>query len=412
MNAYHNYLNELINKNKLEFSSNNELNWVNPYTIGVHQQKRDALCENKTWLFKNTKPYYQNISPGCQICGEGKWSCLFITNQCNANCFYCPTSQDNDAQPSTQNLTFNSPTAYAEYISFFNFKGVSFSGGEPFLYFERTLSYIKALREICSPDLYIWVYTNGILVDDSKLKKLADSGLNEIRFDIGATNYNIKNLKTASKFIPIVTVEIPAVPEEKETIISLIPELIQSGVAHINLHQMRLTAYNFSKLVKKSYTYIPAERPLVLESEICALEILQYVYDNNLSIGINYCSFHFKNRFQKAGYRRMILKKILTKNEIITENGFVRVLSADALHYDRIILSDFTENTLEINELIIKDKKYGISRVAATQTWKLDAEALITINKQINNIETAIPNEDRAFEIWQHEQIENGLRDY
>ncbi len=407
MKAYFTFLNELINKNKQEFSGDFEVNWLNPYSVDELQQKRDALCADAVWLFKKTKPYHQNISPGCRICGEGKWSCLFITNQCNANCFYCPTSQNEDAQPSTQNLTFETPEAYAEYINYFNFKGVSFSGGEPFLYFDRTLSYLKALRELCSPDLYIWVYTNGILVDKEKLEQLAAFGLNEIRFDIGATNYNISTLDEAASYIPNVTVEIPAVPEERDTLIALLPELIKVGVTNINLHQMRLTKHNFKKLTVKQYTYIPAERPLVLESEICALEIMQYARANNLPIGINYCSFHFKNRFQKAGYRKMILKKILTNNEIITENGYVRVLDNSTLHYDKITLSDFIENTPNVTELVIGSKKYQVNRFAATDTWQLEVKVLQNINNQSN-----IPTEDREFTIWQHEQIEEGLRNY
>ncbi len=200
----------------------------------------------------------------------------------------------------------------------------------------------------------IWIYTNGILVDKEKLKQLANLGLNEIRFDIGATNYNISYLKKASAHIPNVTVEVPAVPEERDTIIALLPELIKTGVSNINLHQMRLTKHNHSKLAKNSYTYIPAERPLVLESEICALEIMQFVQTNNLSIGINYCSFHFKNRFQKAGYRKILLDKLMPKNETITENGYVRMLSKNELRYDRITLSDFDNNTPDANEMVIR----------------------------------------------------------
>ena len=97
MEAYDAFLNELVNSNKLEYSGEFALNWVNPYSVGDMQQKRDDLCVDISWRFKKTKPYYKSISPGCQICGEGKWSCLFITNKCNANCFYCPTSQNEDS---------------------------------------------------------------------------------------------------------------------------------------------------------------------------------------------------------------------------------------------------------------------------------------------------------------------------
>lgn len=412
MEAYDAFLNEFVNINKQEYSGEFALNWVNPYLVDTLQLKRNELCAEVSWLFKNTKPFYNGISKGCQICGEGKWSCLFITNKCNAKCFYCPTSQDEDSIPGTQNLTFETPEAYAEYINHFDFKGVGISGGEPFLYFDKTITYIKALRNLCSPELYIWIYTNGILVNELKLKQLADCGLNEIRFDIGATNYNISKLKTAGRFIEHVTVEIPAVPEEQNTLLALLPELIQAGVTNINLHQMRLTKYNLSKLAKKNYTYIPAERPLVLESEISALEIMAYVRENKMPIGINYCSFHFKNRFQKAGYRKIILNKLLETPDLITENGFIRVLLDNDLHYDRMVLSDFIENQPDVSELLIGQKKYHTKRMASSETWQLDAETLKIFNAQSNDTSPQIPKDDRGFKIWQYEKIEEGLRAY
>jgi len=124
----------------------------------------------ESMLFKDTKPFYRQISKGCKLCGAGFWSCLFITGKCNANCFYCPTSQTNDDLPTTQGLSFESASAYAEYVNYFKFKGVGFSGGEPFLVFDRVVEFLKKLRKKCAPDLYVWLYTNGILVDEIKLK--------------------------------------------------------------------------------------------------------------------------------------------------------------------------------------------------------------------------------------------------
>ena len=263
---------------------------------------------------------------------------------------------------------------------------------------------------ISSSDLLC--YTNGILVNEKNLKQLLDLGLNEIRFDIGATNYNISSLKQAAKYIEHVTVEEPAVPEERDTILALLPELIKAGVTHINLHQMRLTKYNFTKLAAKNYTYIPAERPLVLESEICALEILHYVQEHELPIGINYCSFHFKNRFQKAGYRKTVLEKLKVDNETITDNGYIRILNAHDLHYERLVLSDFVENRPNASELFIGKKRYQTNRLVSTQTWQLDTEGLQRVNAQFENLLAVIPKDDRGFKIWQHEKIEEGLRDY
>ena len=63
------------------------------------------------------------------------------------------------------------------------------------------------------------MYTNGILADVSKFRKLAAAGLNEIRFDIGATTYGLDKVKLAKGILPNVTIEIPAVPEQRNNFV-------------------------------------------------------------------------------------------------------------------------------------------------------------------------------------------------
>ena len=204
MEAFDSYLNDLINQNRETFSAFQNIKWLNFYQTTEAQEQRDKLTEklSGSWLFKETKPFYNHISPGCKICGQGNWSCLFITGKCNGSCFYCPAPQLADEVPSTQNLKFETAEAYADYINFFGFKGVSFSGGEPLLFFDRTLHYLKTVRERCNPEIYTWMYTNGILADEQKFRKLADAGLNEVRFDIGATGFKLDKIGFAKGIIP------------------------------------------------------------------------------------------------------------------------------------------------------------------------------------------------------------------
>ncbi len=290
MEAFDSYLNDLVNQNRNLFNSETNINWLHPYNSAHFQQRREELLKQleENFLFKETKPYHKQISKGCMLCGLGTWSCLFITGKCNAGCFYCPAPQLSDETPETQGLKFDTAESYAEYIDFFKFKGVSFSGGEPLLFFDRTLQYLKQIRKKCSPSVYIWMYTNGILGDEQKFRKLAAAGIDEVRFDIGATGFKLDKLHAAKGIVPTISIEIPAIPEEKEKLKQLLPEMIKAGVSNLNLHQLRLTKHNAPKLLKRDYTYIPAERPIVLESELAALEIIQYAKQNHLDIGINY----------------------------------------------------------------------------------------------------------------------------
>ncbi|MFP4041320.1 MAG: radical SAM protein [Bacteroidales bacterium] len=275
--------------------------------------------------YSGTKTDVRNLSPGCRICAEGKWSCLFINGKCNAKCFYCPTSQDEVGIPATNALTFPQPGEYLEYIEKAGFKGVSISGGEPFLTFERSHEYITAIRKKFN-SVYLWLYTNGTLVDEDKLKMLRDSGLNEIRFDIGATGYNLKYLQKAIGIIPVVTVEIPAIPEDLEKMKTLMKKLSDMGVEHLNLHQLRLTPHNINKLAHRPYTFLPGEKVTVIESEITALKLIKHGLDNNIPLPVNYCSFVYKNRYQGRGARTQAAKLIKPEYAGITENGYIRRL--------------------------------------------------------------------------------------
>ncbi|MFB6340284.1 radical SAM protein [Saccharicrinis sp. FJH62] len=414
MKAFIHYLNDLVSEQKDAFSKYQDIRWINPYEADVFQIKRDELLsKNPGRLFKGTKIFHNGISNGCSLCGKGMWSCLFITGKCNAGCFYCPAPQQTDELPTSQGLTFETPEAYAEYVNYFGFKGVSFSGGEPLLYFERTLEYLKAVRSMCDPDIYIWLYTNGILASEEKFRLLAEAGLNEIRFDIGATRYSLENVKKASGIIPTVTIEIPSVPEEKNLIIELLPDLVKVGVKHLNLHQLRLTDHNAAKLLKRNYTYIPAEKPVVLESELAALEIIDYARDNQIDIGINYCSFYFKNRFQKAGFRTRVNTAMGVTGDMLTEKGNIRLISADAVQYSSYFVKDKSDmSASDHTTLKLAGKTYHVYRSPVTQAVKFMEHQQPDIVKLTTEEPDQIPDDPVLFKIWQNEYIETNLRDY
>lgn len=415
MEAYYSYLNNLVNKVKDTFSGYPELKWINPYNAEYYEQIRAGFIKNleKPAMFRRTKPFYKQVSKGCELCGKGLWSCLFITGKCNANCFYCPSKQESDDIPSSQGLTFPTAESYAEYINFFNFKGVGFSGGEPLLFKLGVLEYLKKIRAICPSDVYIWMYTNGILADNSIFYQLADAGLNEVRFDIGATNYNLNNIYAAKGIIENITVEIPAIPEEKEKLKALLPDLIKAGVTNLNLHQLRLTKHNVTKLLKRPYTYIPAEKPIVLESELMALEIVEYAQANELDIGINYCSFFFKNRFQSAGFKKQVTQALASPGEIITEKGFIRKRKNNHISYESIKIQDDNTHNLEGSQTLhLKHKTYNVLRNSVFQSPVPNHGTDDYLSKFLEEAPNDIPCDKFFFDIWLHEYIERGLREY
>lgn len=277
---------------------------------------------------KGTKPVYLGMSRGCELCGAGSWSCLFINGKCNGRCFYCPSKQEAIGVPTTNTLNFPRVQDYEDYLDRFGFKGVSLSGGEPLLTPDITLKFLRAVKRRFGDRVYLWMYTNGILIERDVLSRLKDAGLDEIRFDIGATEYSLKKAGMAVGVIGHVTVEIPAIPEKSDLLKNKLHEMSDLGISYLNLHQLRLTPHNLPQMVGRAYTCLHGEHPTVLESELAALDLLRHAALNRLPLAVNYCSFVYKNRYQKAAARRRGAFLIGETCEDVTESGYIRSMSA------------------------------------------------------------------------------------
>ncbi|WP_020674825.1 radical SAM protein [Geopsychrobacter electrodiphilus] len=291
------------------------------------QELLASLAEQLQWTAGGTKPHIGELSPGCQQCVAGNWSCLFINASCNASCFYCPTAQDRGEIPATNNLSFRHPRSYTTYLKRLGFSGSSISGGEPLLTLNRTLAFLRAARKGLGKHGHLWMYTNGILLTREIAGQLAEAGLDEIRFDIGATGYKCHKIAEAKGLIPVISIEIPAVPEAVSTLKQVLPELPELGVNHLNLHQLRLTQHNFRQMNERNYTFLHGEKITVLDSELAALEILSFVHRTQLNLPVNYCSFVFKHRHQKAAALRRVAQLDKRPWETVTRAGFIRKLA-------------------------------------------------------------------------------------
>ncbi len=305
--------------------------WISGGEAIDAEANRSAILESVKdslfYCYNGTKPYYMDISPGCKHCGEGTWSCLFINGKCNGRCFFCPSEQTEIGEPVTNALQFTSPTDYLDYLNNFGIKGVSISGGEPLLTLDKSLKFLSAVQNRFGSEIHKWLYTNGILITEENLKRLRDAGLNEIRLNLFAQNYNLDKVRLASRYIPTVTVEIPAVPEDHDLLCSLLPKLTESGVKFLNLHQLRCTSYNYKKFIARGYTFLHDQDATVLESELAALKTIQSAVESDIRLPINYCSFVYRNNFQRIRARQRSAPCLVKPYEEITDTGMIRSLS-------------------------------------------------------------------------------------
>jgi len=304
------------------------LPWITPDKAARAEKERaeilDALSPLASFDCRDTKPHWLTLSPGCRSCVEGGWSCLFINNICRGGCFFCPSEQKNIDVPMTSTISFTTPHDYADYLATFPFTGVAISGGEPFLTFERSIDYITTVRERFGDSLHVWLYTSGLHVTRDRLKQMADAGIDEIRFNICATNYSCEAAKQAAGIIPVVTVEIPAVPEHTALLTEAMNRMTESGINYLNLHQIRATVFNAGKLAAHSYTFLHGQNAGVLESELAALRLLRHAAKKGFSLPVNYCSLTYRNRYQSLASRRRFASSVAKPFEEISRAGYIR----------------------------------------------------------------------------------------
>lgn len=297
--------------------------------VEAEAERRRLLSEmsrhpQARWDFSDTKLIARELSPGCRLCGQGKWSCLFINNICNARCFYCPAPQKDLGQPATGRLEFSKPEDYADYVEAFDIQGVSFSGGEPLISFEKIMTFLTVLRQRITRPLYIWMYTNGLLASREKFTALAHAGLDEIRFDLSANAYHLDGLRKAVGVIPVVTVEIPAIPEDVARVKPLLAQLVSEGVDFLNLHQIRCTKFNSEKLNGRGYTFVHGQGITVLETELAALELIRHTLERQIPLPVNYCAFTYRHQFQRSGAQARNAVHAKALHESITRTGLIR----------------------------------------------------------------------------------------
>ena len=265
------------------------------------------------------------LSPGCQACKDGCWDIVFITMRCNLSCAFCysPLRLPPEHAGSVYGAT---PEEMVARYRALGIRGVGLSGGEPFLELERLLDWLQRFKRLY-PQAYYWVYTNGVLADEAALRRLAELGLDEIRFNLAATGYDhpqvLANLSAAARLLPQVTVEIPAIPADADKLLACLPVWAALGVRTLNLHELIYEPGTPSE-------HMPGERVALCApdgrrvlthpgSRRLALKVLAQVAEQGLPLRVNDCSLQSKFR-QVRGRRRNIYALLRPETEKLVED--------------------------------------------------------------------------------------------
>jgi uncharacterized protein len=257
------------------------------------------------------------ISPACIACQTGEESItFFISLRCHRNCYYCfnPNQEGYDYFLDPKNkrdliAELDEMKSEGSTISH-----LALTGGEPLLYKEDTVDFFRHANRLY-PKAFSRLYTSGDHIDAAILEELRESELDEIRFSIRlhdqeiGIQYTLDRIKLAKKYIPKVMVEMPIVPGELDVMKEVLRELDEIGIYSINLLEFCYPYYNTGEFNQKSFTvkkypyrvlynYWYAGGLPISKSEIDCLKLIDFAIDENLSLGIHYCSLENKHTGQ------------------------------------------------------------------------------------------------------------------
>ncbi len=186
---------------------------------------------------------------GCKSCLMGSGlSAIRRTNKCNITCKFCYNYGELDQiAPVGEGLWEIGGTKFYErdipLLLDIQPKptGISYVYLEPFMEIEKYYGIISIFH---SAGIHQHLYTNGLLATEETLKALGDAGLDEIRFNLGASACNdqvIQNIAIAKKYIPQVGIETPMTRsffdgfmKKKDAILATDLDFINCAELHLN----------------------------------------------------------------------------------------------------------------------------------------------------------------------------------
>ncbi len=253
---------------------------------------------NRTYFVGNERKF----AMGCRSCLMGTGlSAIRKTNKCNIECKFCYNYGELEDQPPIGEgmWEIGGTKFYEKDIDLLlsihkKPTGVCYVYLEPFMEIEK---YYPVIKKFSEAGVHQHLYTNGTLATEETLKALAEAGLNEIRFNLGATNCAdkvIKNIGLAKKYIKNVGIETPMTPEffegffeKKEAILDTNLDFINCAELHLN--ENNIHNYEGENMYISRHGYISPTW-----SRELTLKFMKIAEEENWDLAVHDCSNHTK----------------------------------------------------------------------------------------------------------------------
>lgn len=280
-------------------------------------------------------PYFsysvRELPKGCQLCVRGEKLVLFTTGACPRDCFYCPLSpwRREDVVYANERPV-ESVKDILEEARIQEANGAGVTGGDPLARLERTVGYIRALKDSFGEGFHIHLYTTGALATKKNLERLYDAGLDEIRFHPDLFNPNsrlfkieMENIKNAFDFDWDVGGEVPSVPGQLERMKWYAEFLDTLGAKFLNVNELEFSETNLRAILNRGFKPINDESSAIKGSLELGLEFLRWG-EENTSLNYHLCTARLKDAVQLKNRLKRMAKNVARPYMEITEEGTLR----------------------------------------------------------------------------------------
>lgn len=265
---------------------------------------------NRTFFVGNESKFPQ----GCRSCLMGTGlSAIRKTNKCNLECKFCYNYGElEDIHPVGEGMWEIGGTKFYEkdidlLLSIHEKPtGISYVYLEPFMEIEK---YYAVIKKFSDAQIHQHLYTNGTLATEETLKALGEAGLDEIRFNLGASNCSdkvIANIGLAKKYIQRVGIETPMTPAFFEVFFKKKQAIFETRLDFINCAELHLNENNIHNYYGENMYICRHGYISPIWSRELTLRLMKIADAENWDIAVHDCSNHTKfarslNLSSKAG---------------------------------------------------------------------------------------------------------------
>ena len=254
--------------------------------------------ENRTFFVGDESKFPK----GCRSCllGTGL-SAIRKTNKCNLACKFCYNyGQLEDVVPIGEGMwEIGGTKLYEKDIDLLlsihkKPTGISYVYLEPFMEIEK---YYSVIKKFSDAQIHQHLYTNGTLATEETLKALGEAGLDEIRFNLGASDCSdkvVENIGIAKKYIRYVGIETPMTPEFFEAFFKKKQAILETKLDFINCAELHLNEnniynYNGENIYISRHGYISP-----IWSRELTLKFMKIADEENWDLVVHDCSNYTK----------------------------------------------------------------------------------------------------------------------